>query len=450
MNKRDLRIFFQFVLPSVLSFALSGVYAIVDGFFVGNSIGDVGLSAVNIAYPIVAVIQAIGTGIGMGGAIYYSINTAEKQEKRAREFTAGALWVLILSSILFTFLIFVLNRPLLSLLGAGGEILSLGEEYIAIIALGAALQIIGTGLIPFIRNHGGSFYAMIAMIAGFLTNMLLDYVFVWELEQGVAGAAIATIIGQGVTMLIALVYLLRKKQFTLHIAFSKLGRTAADIIKVGIAPFGKEIVPLDITAMSPNISLIIINRFSMSYGGEKAIATYACIAYIICIIYLLFQGVGDGCQPLLSQCYGEKDYTRLKSFRKMAYAFALILSVVGCIVMFLMRNSLGTLFDASSEVNIEIAKIIPIFLVSVPFVAIIRVATASFYATEKSMYSYILTFIEPVFMLVLMLILPPLFGGQIMIWWSTVNARILSALLALFLKQRVDKEDLYKGGELAK
>lgn len=398
MNKHDLKIFFRFVFPSVLSFALSGVYAIVDGFFVGNSIGDVGLSAVNIAYPIVAVIQAIGTGIGMGGAIYYSINTAEKQEKRAREFTAGALWVLILSSILFTFLIFVFNRPLLSLLGAVGEILSLGEEYIAIIALGAALQIIGTGLIPFIRNHGGSFYAM----------------------------------------LIALVYLLRKKQFTLHIAFSKLGKTAADIIKVGIAPFG--------LAMSPNISLIIINRFSMSYGGEKAIATYACIAYIICIIYLIFQGVGDGCQPLLSQSYGEKDYPRMKSFRKMAYAFALILSVAGCIVMFLMRNSLGTMFGASSEVNIEIAEIIPIFLVSVPFVAIIRVATASFYATEKSMYSYILTFIEPVFML----ILPPLFGGQIMIWWSTVNARILSALLALLLKQRVDKEDLYKGGKLVK
>ena len=202
--------------------------------------------------------------------------------------------------------------------------------------------------------------------------------------------------------------------------------------------------------MSPNISLIIINRFSVSYGGENAIATYACIAYIICIIYLIFQGVGDGCQPLLSQCYGEKDDTRMKSFRKMAYAFALILSVAGCIVMFLMRNSLGILFGASSEVNIEIAKIIPIFLVSVPFVAIIRVATASFYATEKSMYSYILTFIDPVFMLVLMLILPPLFGGQIMIWWSTVNARILSALLALLLKQRVDKEDLYKGGELTK
>lgn len=101
-------------------------------------------------------------------------------------------------------------------------------------------------------------------------------------------------------MLIALVYLLGKKQFMLSIPLSKMGMVSASIIKIGIAPFG--------LAMSPNISLIIINRFSVSYGGEPAIATYACIAYVICIIYLILQGggVGDGGQPLISQCYGEK------------------------------------------------------------------------------------------------------------------------------------------------
>ena len=97
------------------------------------------------------------------------------------------------------------------MLGADGDLLALGEEYIAVIALGSALQVIGTGLVPFIRNHGGSFYAMVSMIAGFVTNIILDYLFVWVLEQGVAGAAWATVIGQGVTMLIALVYLLRKR-----------------------------------------------------------------------------------------------------------------------------------------------------------------------------------------------------------------------------------------------
>lgn len=161
----------------------------------------------------------------------------------------------------------------------------------------------------------------------------------------------------------------------------------------------------------------------------------------ICIIYLILQGVGDGSQPLISQCYGKKNWDDLKFVRKLAYGFAFALSVIGCIIMYVTRGSLGMLFGASGEVNAEIARIMPVFLLSVPFVAILRITTASFYATEKSTFSYILTFIEPIFMLVLMLILPPLFGGQIMIWWSTVLARILSALLALVLKQRVDKKE---------
>ena len=140
--KHDIRIFFQYVIPSVLSFALSGVYAIVDGFFVGNSMGDIGVSAINIAYPLVAVIQSLGTGIGMGGAIYYSISRAEKKEARAKAFTAGAVWLLIVTSVFVTITFFFLSSFLLRLLGAGNQLLSLGEDYISIIALGAGLQII--------------------------------------------------------------------------------------------------------------------------------------------------------------------------------------------------------------------------------------------------------------------------------------------------------------------
>ena len=265
--------------------------------------------------------------------------------------------------------------------------------------------------------------------------MFLDYLFVWVLSWGMMGAAVATVIGQGVTMLIALVYLISKKQFTLVLPRLPLGPVFASILKIGIAPFG--------LAMSPNISLIIINRFSVAYGGEPAIAAYACIAYIISIIYMVFQGVGDGTQPLLSQCYGEQDLQRMKQIRRLAYGFSMALALLGCIIMFAMRSVLGPLFGTSDSVSVDIAAIIPIFLVSVPFVAVCRVTTASFYATEKSAYSYLLTFIEPILMLVLMLILPPLFGGQVMIWWSTVFARALSAGLALILKQRVDRQELH-------
>lgn len=423
----DTKTFFKYVIPSVLSFALSGVYAIVDGYFVGNTIGDAGLSAINVAYPIVAVIQSLGTGIGMGGAVYYSINKAEKNESRAKEFISGSWWLLLIAGIISTVTGYVFAAPLMKLLGAQDTLLTLGTEYIQIISLGAGLQILGTGLIPFMRNYGGSFWSMVAMISGFVTNIIFDYLFVWIYNLGMAGAALATVIGQSVTVLIAIIYSIYKKCFTLRISIQNLGKISKKIFKIGLAPFG--------LALTPNISLIFINRFSMYYGGESAVATYACIAYIICILYLVLQGVGDGSQPLMSQYYGENNIDKLQNVKKSAYSFAIFLSVIGSIVIFMLRWHIGALFGSSSEVNAAIADIMPIFLISVPFVAITRIATAGFYATEKNVSAYILTFTEPILMLVLILILPPLFGGQTMIWWSTVFARIISAILAIVLNK---------------
>ena len=150
--------------------------------------------------------------------------------------------------------------------------------------------------------------------------------------------------------------------------------------------------------------------------------------------------IGDGSQPLISRRYGEGDAAGMRSVRRLAYGFALFLAAAGCLVMYFTRDSLGLLFGTSDGVNAEVAGIMPIFLISVPFVAVTRVTTASFYACEKSLYSYVLTFIEPALMLVFMLALPPFFGGQLMIWWSTVIARMLSAMLSLALKARVDRQ----------
>lgn len=435
----EMKIFLKYVIPSVLSFALSGVYAIVDGFFVGHSIGDAGLSAINIAYPVSAFLQAAGTGIGMGGAVCYSISRAEKKEKRSKEFLSATLWLLILMSVLLTVFAFLLNRPILQLLGAEGSLLSLGMEYNAVIALGAGLQILSTGLVPFIRNHGGPLYAMISMVAGFITNIILDYLFVWVQGRGMTGAALATILGQGVTLLFSLVYFFREKLFSLRISLRRVLSLTAPVIKVGLSPFG--------LTMTPNISLIIINWFCVIYGGEQAVAVYACIAYIICIVYLVFQGVGDGSQPVISRYYGEDQPGRLRSIRRLAYGFAILLALISCVILFAARDLIGVLFGSSPEVNLAIARIMPVFLVSVPFVAVTRVTTASFYATEESVLSYILTYIEPVLMLVLMLILPPLFGGQIMVWWSTVIARIIAAALALILKRAADRRNFSGAGK---
>lgn len=429
----ELKKFLSYVIPSVLAFALSGVYAIVDGFFVGNSVGDIGLSTINIAYPVTALIQAVGTGIGMGGAVYYSIHRAERKDKEAREFVAGTLWLLLFSSIVATAALYLLTTPILKAFGAEGVLLTLGEEYLRIICLGAVFQIVGTGLVPLIRNAGGSAFAMFTMIAGFLTNIVLDYLFVWVYEWSTAGAALATLIGQGVSMVGGIIYLYQKKQMTFHMPVSKIGTVFRRICKIGVAPFG--------ITLTPNFSLILINRFSASYGGEEAIASYACISYVISIVYLVLQGVGDGSQPLMSQYYGAKELGRLRKTRTFAYGCSMLLSAVGIVTLFLVRWQVGTLLGASDAVIGEVAAIFPIFLLAIPFIAVNRITTAGFYATEKSGFSYLLTYAEPVLMLLLLLILPR-FGGQMMIWWSTALARIISAVLAILLLRYADRHQL--------
>ena len=123
-----------------------------------------------------------------------------------------ALYLLLGLGILFTFLLMGAGAPVLRLFGATGEIYSLGKEYIFFISLGAVFQVLGTGLVPFIRNMGGSVTAMAAMIAGFLTNIALDYLMVWHFPMGMMGAAIATDIGQGVTFLVCLFFFIRKRE----------------------------------------------------------------------------------------------------------------------------------------------------------------------------------------------------------------------------------------------
>ena len=167
--------------------------------------------------------------------------------------------------------------------------------------------------------------------------------------------------------------------------------------------------------MTPNISLIITNRFSASYGGPQAIADFAVISYVTCVIYLILHGGGNGSQPLMSMYYGKKETDGLKAIRRMAYLFSLLLAFVGCTLIYAVRNHIGILFGSSPEVNADVAEIILIFLTSIPFDAITKITTSSFYATEKNTLSYILTFMEPITMFTLMAITAPP-GGQNMVW----------------------------------
>lgn len=416
--------FLKYVLPSMLAFALSGIYSIADGFFVGNELGDSALTAINVAYPLTAFIQAAGTGIGMGGAVLFTLAAGSASPEAKERYFGMAAVLLVLFGAVLTVLIYFVSPSVLRLFGAEGEILSLAEEYMRFIALGSLFQVLGTGLTPFIRNMGGTVTAMAAMMAGFFTNIVLDYLFVWVFPWGMVGAAVATVIGQAATFCVCLGYLIVKKQKP-NFRFGGKGlRYAGKMLLLGLSPFG--------LAFSPQFMLIFVNISASAVGGQFALNCFAPVSYAISVVLLLLQGVSDGCQPLVSREFGRGDVRSAKSVRNMAFAFALAVAAVCMVGMFFVRGSISKVFGASDEVTAEVGNILPLFIAGFLFVGLSRIATAFFYATGNTWRAYIVIYGEPLALLMLLLILPN-FMGIAGTWLSVPLSQVLLAVVALLL-----------------
>jgi len=412
--------FFGAVIPSVLAFALSGVYAIVDGFFIGNCIGDAGLAAINLAYPVTAFLQALGTGIGMGGAVRLSLAAGQGDQEARRRYFSLTLLLLGAAGLFCTLTLIPLAEPLLRLLGAEGGLLAPAREYLRCIALGAAFQILGTGIAPLIRNLGGAVWAMAAMVGGFAANILLDWHFIDHLHWGMQGAALATVLGQGVTALLCVLRLCRcRKLFTRH--FSGRGLFfIKGILLVGVSPFG--------LTFSPNLILILMNRSAMTWGGAPAVAQYAAISYLTCIVLMLLQGVGDGSQPLMSWCGGHRDRQALREVCRLAYGTAGVLALGACSLLYGLRYDAPLFFGASLPVARGAGRALPLFLIGLLCAAFLRILTSRFYATGTNGRAYLLIYGEPLFLGLLLAFLPPFFG-----LWGVWAAAPLSQLLAALL-----------------
>lgn len=435
MKTKDKKAFFSYVVPSVLAFALSGVYTIVDGFFIGQSLGDLGLAAITLGYPVAALIGAVGTGLGLSGAIRFAILNAQGEEKKCEEcFGAAALLMLLVGAVLSAGLFFAADS-ILRLLGAQGEVHALCVEYARVIALGAIFQLLATGLVPFLRNRNGSSFAMVAMILGFLTNIALDYLFVWVWGAGMTGAALATIIGQAATMLASIGFLAVRKARLRLPAKGELGKVWGRIAKVSLSPFG--------LTFSPTVTMLLMNRFLLLYGDERAVAVYGCVGYVVSILYLLLQGVGDGCQPLISSFYGEGNLPAARQTRRLAYQTAAALTLLCLIGLFLARGKIGALFGASGETGEEVGRVLPLFLASLLFLAFSRITTSYLYATEKTALSYLLVYAEPGLTLLFLLILP-LALALTGVWLAVPLAQAVSGLLALAAKIGSDRKDFSK------
>ena len=429
-NKRNIdnveKSFFKYIIPSIISTMLGGLYIVVDGFFVGNSMGDTGLTAINLVYPIGTLIMAEAVMLGMGGSVIMSVYLGEGNIEGFNKAKVNTFISLILASIILTIVLLLLKNKLIYLLGARDIIFKYADSYITTIILGGALQILSFGSMPIIRNAGKTIHAMSFMGVGLITNIILDYLFLMVFRLEMFGAALATIIAQGLVALISIYYLFIRKKYRVKIKLSDFDLSMTKrAIQIGLSPFG--------LVMAPSLIVIFNNLQCLKYGGNIGASAYSVINYIYGSIIYLFEGVAEGCQPMISYFKGAGKNELMRKVLKRGILFALVLALIIMSIVLSLKNNLGLLFGASEETNKIISFGLTIISISFILQPIVRLGTAYFYSSGESKYSSFLTYIDPLFVSPLCILILPIFFNLSGIWIAIPTAQFILIILFILI-----------------
>lgn len=421
--------FCHYIFPAMFSFILTGIYSIVDGIFVGHALGDNGLAAINIVWPLASLIISLGTGIGMGASVIVSLNLGAGKKERAARAEGNAFFLMILGTLLLVLLLALSHSSLLKLLGAEGIILTYCRQYLQILLAGAIAQVCAGAMLPLIRNHGASLLAMVFMASGCLTNILLDWLFIFPLGLAIQGAALATVCGQVLTLVLCLGFFMRKPYRGFLRNMKPDAPILLSILKVGVSPFGLTYLP--------SITIIFMNLQTLKYGGTPAVSAYATLAYVLSFMEILIQGISDGSQPLLSLNKGAGNTEKLHTYRRWMFFLALFFGALSGILVVLFKNQLPALFGASQEAAVHIGDSAAAFGVALFLYGFSKPAIAYFYAVHQITPSTLMVYGE-VILTIGLIYLMPLFAGLMGVWYTMPVVQFLLFLIGAWFLRRGD------------
>lgn len=341
-----------YVTRSVLSTLGLSLYILADTFFIANGVGVLGLAALNIALPVFNLLTGIGLLLGMGGATLFAL------KGRSGDYFSQLLIVGGSVGLLFTGLGLFSSRFLALLLGASGATIGLTTMYMRFILVMAPFFILNNLCLAFIRNDQNPQLAMKAMIFSSVFNMLFDYIFVFPLNMGMAGAALATVLSPLLSLAILNTHRnFSKRRLSLKWVKPKL-RTITKSIQLGLSSFLAE--------MSTGVSILVFNQVLIGLGGDIAIAAYGVLANILVVALSLFTGVAQGIQPLISRAASKKETLTIQKTLAFGLRTSFIMAVVLYLVLFFLKYPIISAFNRENDpMLMQLAAFgIPIFFLS--------------------------------------------------------------------------------------
>lgn len=304
------RLVLRLAIPTMIAQFVNILYSIIDRMYIGNipKIGDLALAGVGICGPIVTLLSSFGTLVGLGGSILMAMRQGEGNEKRARQLMSNSFFMLIGFAAVLTISFLLLKEKLLMWFGASEVTFEYANTYMTIYTAGTFFALMSIGLNYFITCQGFATIGMATVLTGAITNIILDPVFIFVFDMGVAGAAVATVIAQMASCMFAIVFLSRKK-VPIGICFGNYsGKTMLKIIAVGFSPF--------MILATDSVIILVTNAVLQKYGGaaqgDLLISGATIVQSYMMLITGPLLGISGGTQAILSYNFGARQIQRVK------------------------------------------------------------------------------------------------------------------------------------------
>ena len=407
------RLMLRFSIPCILSLLISSLYNIVDQMFIGNSeLSTLGNAATGVVFPVFIIAQAFAWCLGDGCAAYMNIYQGKKDDQGVHLALGGSITMAFLSGLLMIIVMYPIKVPMLTLFGATENTMAYAIEYFDIVLAMMPIYILCAMMNSIIRADGSPAWSMIAMLSGAVTNIILDPVFIFGLRMGMTGAALATVIGQGMTFIATLIYFARTRTFKLtKKSFIPRVGAVGKVVSLGISTFVTQIA-IVLVAVLCNVQFAKYGAMS-EYGADIPIAVIGIQSKIFTVVINIVVGVVLGCQPIISYNMGAGNYDRVRELYKKIMLLTVATGLVFTLLFELVPGAILGMFGVPSNIPNPAEywkfgeKTLRIFLSLITIGCMVKMNSIFFQAVGKPVYALVSSMIRDVACFIpLMFILP--------------------------------------------
>ncbi|WP_279496747.1 MATE family efflux transporter [Aeromonas veronii] len=380
------RLFWRYVTPTVAAMLITGIYVTIDGIFVGHVLGQDGMAGLMLAYPICAVLYAVGALIGMGASSLVSFYLGQGNPAKARHIVGNALVMVLLASALLSFIGIRYGEPMLAWMGAEGEIFTAGLSYLQAYAWLSVFAVLSMAFSSLLRNDGRPGFVTLIMVVGGLLNVLLDYLLMVVFPFGLAGVATATMLSQAVTGLACLWHFFTPRS-QLRISWDTLRpdlRLMGETVRLGISSF--------LMYLYLSVVLALHNKALLAVGTSLHVAAYGVISYTEAFFYLVFEGIAMGIQPIASFNAGAGHWRRVLRIRNLALGVTLGIALCAMFPLYLWPEAAVYLFAGDNATLLPVASLgIWLYFWGLPMEGLLLVGATYFQAINRARIASLLT-----------------------------------------------------------